>query len=360
MRGELTKKEYMERISKRIRLVMEKENINQAKLLTMAKNHGYDLRQSTLSKILSDSASMNIPNIVQIANTLNVNLNDLLSESDSLDVRTYQESEPTSGQSRLIRRSDSLEMRPYLNSYYTYFFPTPSSSGDSILSGRIRFEHSEDKSKCIAKFSFETGKRDSQNKAIVKEYEGDLILSPTMSAAYCTLISEEIGEISYILFNYIPIIYEDLYCRVALVLTASAGANRMPTVHRMIITKEELTSKELSIVKGQLYLNKSEILISESGLESFLRDENLDESFEQYFCKPNQNSKLLGLSPVPYYCFDESVIQNSFLSPKVKNEAINLIRKYSASPKCNKIGIKCDDAVYKFITNAKKEEQGGE
>ena len=344
---------FQMRIAERIKQVMEKQGINQATLLTLAEQHGYHLRQSTLSKMLSDASSMSIANVVQIANTLRIDLNDLLSESSSLEVRVYKPTQPESSQSRLVRRADSLEMRPYLNPYYTYFFPTLSSD-DGVLSGKLCFTPSEDNSKCLAQFSFETGKRDAQNRPITKEYHGELILSPTMSSAYCMLINEEIGEISYILFNYIPIIYENLYCRVALALTASAGANRMPTAHRMIITKEKLSPSAIDVLKGQLFLNESEILISEAGLERFLQDPRLDDSFKDYFCKPDQGIKFAGLSPVPYYFFDESIIRGAFLDPEIKNSAINLIRQYYASPKYNKVGTKCDEIVYKFIKGVKE------
>lgn len=353
----LKKNDYLQRIAKRIKKVMENRNINQAELIALAENHGYVLRQSTLSKILSDSASMSIISIVQIANTLGIDLNDLLSESNSLEVRNHKDSPSTTAQTNLIRRADSREMRPYLNSYYTYFFPTKSSD-EGLLSGNLLFTHSDDKSKCIARFSFETGKRDIKNKPIKKEYEGELVISRNMSAAYCVLINEEIGEISYILFNYIPILYEDLRCRVALVLTSSAGASRIPTVHRMIISREAINPADLDILKGQLYLNESEILISESGLERFLSDKRLDPSFIDYFCKPGQQAKFLGLSPVPYYLFDEAVIRSAFLDSEVKTVAINLIRQYSASPKYNKIGSKCDELVYKFLSHKRSEENG--
>lgn len=354
MTGNTQKSEYLKRIVDRIKKVMCDQNLNQADLLVLADQHGYNIRQSTLSKILSDAASMSIVSIVQIANTLGIDLNDLFSESNSLDVRVHRDSQQKQSSSRLIRRADTPEMRPYLNSYYAYFFPTPSSD-DGILSGRLRFSASDDKSKCIARFSFETGKINSQNKPIVKEYEGDLILSNNMSAAYCTLLNEEIGEISYILFNYMPILYEELCCRVALVLTSSAGSNRMPTAQRMIISKEELSASAIDLLKGQLYLNESEILISQSGLEQFLKDERLDPSFKKYFCKTEDDISFLGLSPVPYYLFDEAVIRGAFLRSDVKTNAINLIRQYSASPKYNKIGSKCDELVFRFINSQSKE-----
>ena len=350
MSDRLTKNEYLHRVVMRIKKVMENRKMNQSDLIALADRHGYILRQSTLSKILSDSASMSIVSIVQIANTLEIDLNDLLSESDSLEVRILKDSLPTNEQINLIRRADSQEILPYLNTYHTYFFPTKSSD-EGLLSGSLRFTPSEDNSKCIARFSFETGKQDIKNQPIKKEYEGELVISRNMSAAYCVLTSEKIGEISYLLFNYIPIIYENLKCRVALVLTSSAGASRIPTVHRMIISREEISPADLEILKGQLYLNQSEILISEAGMERFLHDERLDQSFIDYFYNPGQETKFLGLSPMPYNHFDESVIRSAFLDSKVKTKAINLIRQYSAAPKYNKVGSKSDELVYRFLSD---------
>ena len=350
MNEKISKKDYHQTIVARIKRVLANRNLNQVDLINLAKQHGYTLRQSTLSKILSDSSNMSIISIVQIANTLGIDLNDLFSESDSHDVRFFRDAPASTEQSNLIRRADSQEMLPYLNSYYTYFFPTKSSD-DGLLAGRLHFTPSEDNSKCIARFSFETGKRDVKNQTIKKEYEGELVISRNMSAAYCVLTNEKIGEISYLLFNYIPIIYENLRCRVALVLTSSAGANRIPTVHRMIISREEIKPADLEILKGQLYLNESEILISESGLERFFHDERLDKCFLEYFHKPGQEAKFLGVSPVPYYLFDESVIRSAFLDSKVKTKAINLIRQYSAAPKYNKVGSKSDELVYRFLSD---------
>ena len=101
-------------------------------------------------------------------------------------------------------------------------------------------------------------------------------------------------------------------------------------------------------------MNESEILISEVALDKFLDDKRLDKSFKQYFCKPDLNVKFEGLSPMPYYRFDESVIRDSFLDSDVKTTAINLIRRYSVTPKYNKIGTKCDELVYRFICDEKK------
>lgn len=346
-----SKKAYYQLIANRIRYVMEKLDIKQTDLLAIAANKGFSLKQSTLSKMLSsDCANMALTNIVDIANSLDLNLNELLSYDDTIKI-TIPEKRTlnTLNESLLIYRADSIQMRAYINSFYTYFFPTKSSD-HRILKGNLRFYPSSDNSKCLAQFSFKTGKYDENNLPIEKKYDGELILSPTMSVAYCILKNEKIGEISFLLFKYIPIIYEKLICRVALVLTSSAGDHRMPTVHRMIFTEKELDDTSIRLLQGQLYLNESEILISDMGLEKFMSDPLLDESFRNYFSRSNSDTKFAGLSPVAYYRFDESVIRESFLEPKVKMDAINLIRQYSASPKYNKIGNKSDEIIYNFLT----------
>lgn len=350
------KKEYHKKISQRIRYAMDKLNFTQSDIIAIANEKDYSLKQSALSKMLSDNCTnMAIKNVAELADILCLDLNELLSFSSSTEI-TIPDIESIQHQkhSLFIKRADDQRMLPYLNSFYTYFFPTKSSD-ENILKGKLRFYPSPDKSKCLAHLEFKTGIYNEKNEPIQKTYDGQLILSPIMSAAYCSFMNEDIGEISYILFQYIPILYEKLQCRVALVLTSSAGDHRMPTVHRMIFSRDSIPEESLQILQGQLFLNESEILISEMGLEKFLEDEHLDDSFKSYFCRPNQNTKFAGLSPVPYYRFDESVIRESFLDSNVKIDAINLIRQYSANPKYNKIGSKSDELVYKFIQNLKKE-----
>lgn len=343
-----SKKAYFQLIANRIKYVMDELDLKQTDVLAIASDKGFSLKQSTLSKMLSsDCSNMALTNIVDIANSLELNLNELLSYDNTTKITIPKNiTFNTENESLLIRRADNIQMRGYINSFYTYFFPTKSSD-QRILKGNLRFYPSSDNSMCLAQFSFKTGKFDENNIPIEKNYDGHLILSPTMSVAYCILKNEKIGEISFLLFKYIPIIYEKLICRVALVLTSSAGDHRMPTVHRMIFTDKELDDTSIRLLQGQLYLNESEILISDMGLEKFMSDPLLDESFRRYFSR--SDTRFAGLSPVAYYRFDESVIRESFLDSKVKMDAINLIRQYSASPKYNKIGNKSDEIIYNYL-----------
>lgn len=338
---------YYEIIIKRITNVMKEKGLTQTQVAQKAQEMQYSLNQSTISKMLKSYSSMSIQNVVQIADVLGIDLNDLLAQGDSEEVRSYAREEKEIPSS-LIRRADAPEMRPYLNSYYTYFIETQSTS-DKIIEGKLRFDASPDQSRTVATLKFLTGRKDVNNDPISKEYVGELCLSPRMTVAYCTLVNEQIGEMSYIVFNYLPIIFESLKCRVAMVLTACSGANRLPTAHRMIISHRQLSHDEQEILKGQLRLNKSEILISESGLAQFFKDERLPASVTDYFRLDEKGPLFRGLSPLPYYFFDEAVFRSAFLKREDKELAINLIRQYSSSPKNTKVASKCDDFVYRFI-----------
>src|SRR5699024_7379219 len=105
-----------------------------------------------------------------------------------------------------------------------------------------------------------------------------------MNAIYCSVMSKEIGEICYLIFSYIPILYEKLECRIGAVLTSSAGENRLPTMQRILISRRELTDETLYFLEGQLLLNASEILLSKNAFNAMLKDEEFPEAFKDYFC----------------------------------------------------------------------------
>ena len=370
------KADYYSLISKRLRQAVESSGLKQSTIIAIAKKRNYSLRQSTLSKMLSKEAqSISLKNVVELSNILELDLNNLLSTDPHAVFNPPQKAESHSPS--LIYRADHPEMRAYLNNYYTYFFPTKSSD-ENILKGELSFEASPDYSKCNAYFKLDTGQiyrnKERYGEKIIKEYVGELILSPSLGVSYCILKNEEIGEISFIMFRYIRKLNENLESRNALVITPCAGDHRMPTAHRMIITQTALDDDDLSYLQGQLYLNESDILISKKGLDTLFKSRKKDlsklKNYSNYSLSSDKNNlsakakqitphntsdnssnaqDFLGIRPSLYYKFDESVIRSAFLDKNTKIKAINLLREYSESPKYNKIGDKCDEIIYEYI-----------
>lgn len=345
-------------IGKRIAYSLKTLGYTQDDLAKMCVNNGYSISQATISKILKGISGINIPNIVAICQTLNLDLNEVLSPNLEMTSITVPEvSTITTYRSSLITDCTRKEFIPYLGSYFCYFYPTKSNESN-ILCGLLSFEKSKTSKKCLVNVSFETGKLTDDKKRIFKKYTGEACISLPMQAVYCTVQNDDISEISHFIFSYLPILYEKLECKLAAVLTVSAGGNRLPTMHRMLITRKKLTSDELSLLEGQLHLNASEILISHSAFNAMLKDD-VPESFKEYFCEPNSEKPLdkvfTNVASIPYYYLNESVIRDSFMPTEDKLKVICLLRKYSNAPRYNKIGGKADELIYQILTSMQKE-----
>ena len=352
--------EYLIAVGKRITEFLKAHGFSQQDILDEAESRGFDIKQSVFNKICNGNyTNPRAETLAQIADILNVSLDDLLSldtEKTSISGKARptltQPANNTASSHVFITNPDDIHMKCYIKSFHTYFFPTKSSNDrDEILKGKLSFKKSDDRKKVIATLDFKTGKIDDLGEEISKHYEGELIISTFMSAAYCWLKNDDIGEISYLIFHYTPIAYEGLYARVALVLTSCTGDSRVPTAHRMIISDPEINDEDLEIIKGQLYLNGKEILISELGLEEILKRKEIqeNESLKEFLKQEGTNLPKMGVMPVLYYKIEEDSIKNSFLSYESKLLLINLFRQYSSMPHCIKVGIKSDRFLYDFL-----------
>ncbi len=358
------KVEYYKLISKRLRKLQDESGYNNKYILDLANRRGLLLSSTFLSKMLSDRGeTISLPDLVSVASIFDVDLNELLSiNPHTMPTFVSKEEEsinkPNSGNEFVT--APTGKMRAYLNTYYTYFFHTTTSSKE-LIKGILKIEPEGEKT--VAVFEFKTGKTDERGDPIVKKYKGDVIISPDQQAVYIALVNDEICEISYIMFHFMPIFYEKLVCRVALALTSSSGDSsglRAPTAHHMILSMYDLDKKcpdELEKLKGLLYMNENEILISEKDLKLFM-DEKAPKAFKDYYGrgeKDNEEKPLIaGFAPVPYYQLTESSLRAAKLDEHILNDSINLLRQYSVTPRNNKIDSVYDGNLFVTIQNAIK------
>ena len=118
------------------------------------------------------------------------------------------------------------------------------------------------------------------------------------------------------------------------------------------ISVPEIKNEDLEIIKGQLYLNGREILISESEFEEMLKREEIqnNEKIKKLFQRDETHMKI-AMSPITYYKIDEAHIKNSFLDYESQLLLINLLRQYSSMPRYIKVGVKSDIYLYDFLKN---------
>ena len=342
----MEKAEYYQMVGKRLAMAMEQLNFNQQKVLLMCSEQGCLINQSTLSKILSGS-NIQIFQIAQICSVLSLNLSEVLSLSPETEVSIVGKHKDCSNQ--IITDARNNAFRGYKGVYSAYFYTTKNE--DTIHCGTFKIKETPITHQCTADFHFKTGEKDENGKDIEKHYTGPIYYSVSMQTIYCEICSEDIGEKCYLLFHYDFLAYQNLECRLVTALTVSSGVKRLPTMHKLLLTKKKLTQSDLDYLSGQLKLNNSEILMSENAYREFLRDTKLPERFFEYFGAKETNAEgfLSSVARTPYLSFNESLISDSFLPPFDKIKIICLLRKYSCAPRYNKISAKAEELVYNYL-----------
>lgn len=360
----IEKRDYYKLISARLKKLKEESGYENKDILDIARRKNLILSSSYLSKMLAtEDPSISLPDLVSVASIFNVDLNDLLSFNKHLmptfrHIEDKSEDDKAQQKNFFITDPTDPRMKPYIGKYHTYFFHT-SANTSSLIKGTLQIASDESNKKTIASLEFPTGKKDNEGNPIKKKYTGIAIISPGQQAVYISLISNKLGEISNIMFHYIPIMNEELLCRVALALTSSSGDNfgsRAPTAHRMILSRYDLEKKSSDVLekmKGLLYMNQNEILISEKDLSRFM--ENAPKEFQEYYKphsdNPNSQTVISGFSPVPYYLLSESSLRSGKLDEQILNDSIDLLQQYSAGERNHKVPTQDDANLYVSLLN---------
>lgn len=342
----LKKMEYNQMIGERLSTAINMMNISQQQVLLKCAERGYEISQSNLSKMFSGS-SIQILQVVQVCEVLELNLCEVLSMDPNAELHIKQEYNNKNEQ--IISDARNTAFRGYKGEYAIYFYTTKNE--EYIHQGIFKLDEDPATHRCVVDFSFKTGELDETGSEIEKHYTGYAFYSIPMQTIYCEIVSDEIGEKSYLLFHYHFIAYQRLECRLAIAITVSSGIRRLPTMHKFLLTRNKLSHVELDYLCGQLKLNSSEILISENAYREFLRDPKLPAKFFEYFGKKETNAEgfISSVAKIPYYTFNESLISDAFIPTLDKTKIICLLRKYSSAPRCIKISDKAEEIVYKYL-----------
>jgi hypothetical protein len=347
---------YYESVAKRISIAVREKKIPQEKIVEMCKEKlNFEIAQSTISRILtynpSDKSRLNISliHIVAICEALELDMAQTLRVApDDIDISSILVDKKIGvGNSRIssfIFDPSDDAYAGYLGKYYCYFYPTISNE-EELLTATLEFFpnviNNEEKV-CDAKFTLDTKAFDENKQPIIKEYNGRLIISKPQTSCYCILSNPKIGEISMIAFHHRYFFSQRLQCRLVNVLTISAGDNRRPTVHRMLISRSELNEETKNLIKAELLMNNSEIIIREDCFEEIKKD------------LPHEVLKLFesgDIQKAQFYCFPEIRIDSVNISKEARLKAILSLRGKSIANKNNKIGHKADEAVFYYLSS---------
>lgn len=338
---------YSQKILERIKIELTRQKISQKTLAQLC-----NVSQPTISKLLKGDSPLTLEFIYKVSEKLDIPIETLLSTSDTLtdkltEIQTNIQDEIYDNfhndNEAIVSDPALYPFRGITGKYYFYCNPTISSESE-LLKGTLHLLPSEraGKSFCSCQLTLYTGKYDSEGKKEKKLYTGMMLISLPMQSCYCILSCDESAEYVFLLFHHMFLTKANLECRIAAVLTTSAGSYRRPTMEKCIISRTSLSSEDLSEIEGQLKMNCSNIQITEKDFQ-----EHILKDFPEDFPRVNITHETI-------YSIEEAFIQKSSLPENTRTELINKLRKYSIDRRYTKISTHADDILYNFIIDKKR------
>ncbi len=347
--------EYNNLVIKRIKNAMDVRGMTQSELRSRCSDLGLELSQPSLSRMLSGADKLDVYKVATMCKALDLQPNDVLSFGSEETVTAKKELIS----SAFITDASDKKFKGYLGEYYGYFYSTE--NNDVIHDGIFRFFPDPSTNLCKVSFSFKTGQVSEEGTPISKEFIGTAKISDTLNAICCELTSQDdTGDVSYIIFKFNFIANQLCESKIGMVVTIGAGLKRLPVAHKILICRQKLSDSDRPFIAGQLKLNDDMIIISESDYYDFRNDPMIPEAFKTYVDK-NNDIFIKKAANLSFYSFrEDDVLDNKSLSSEDKIKVINLLRKYSNSKRCKKIGPKGESYVFGYLMDKKKKNDPGE
>ena len=344
---------FYESIRKRLNSAMEAKGWTQR---TLEKKSG--ISQSSISRILNGPDKPDLYKLIKICKALDLKTDEVFS------IKQNPYDKAIKKESVFVTDATHEYFQGYLGEYYAYFYSTKNKG--KIHNGIFNIYKDHSSNRCMVSFNFKTGKNDPiTKKPVEKSFIGIAKISMNLRALCCEMVDQDnSGDVSYIIFDHDYMLNQQCACRLGMVVTICAGLKRLPVAHKLLICRHKLKREELYYIDGQLKLNDDTIHVSEDDYNRFKEDEKLPDSIR---CLVDGNKDLLVTNPEKklfYTILEDDIGKREDLPEEDKAKAISLLRKYSNSKRCKKIGPKSDEFVFEILngkstsSDAKKNKNG--
>lgn len=338
--------ELVKRLGRQLASRMKLENVEQSEL---AKRIGQS--QSTISNIVNGKTDTSIKKIFLAFEALGA---DPLEEIRYAVIKntTSVIDNNTVSDSVLISRPDNPAFRGQKGLFYIYFCSTDKYENE-IVHGVLNIDEEGDN--CTAELRIGNNIFSKSGFGAVskdKIYKGNVSISILQKAVFINLTSEKLGERCQIICPHLSINDDKrkLKCNMGVATTISAGAhNRIPTVHRIFMTRDKLSEIGEREIHGQLLLNKDRIHISEEKFLEMCEKENPGNKFVECF---EQHS----LKQV-YYEINEDSFKDLLVQDATGFHDLSIMRLYSDAPRNNKISSSMVGNLFHGLYGWKKSEK---
>lgn len=260
---------------------------------------------------------------------------------------------------QIISKSSHIEFSSYFGDYYCIFNSTDSND-QKLIKGTLHITGDEaGHGQCTAYMTLY-----DKNNTEIKWYSGPFFINLHYRTWHCILIGQEKQEICMLTSSHFNSTIEKNLLNVALVLTTSSGAQKRPTMHRMIISREPIRKADLRLVRAQLRLNSDSITISETDLDNLQKE--AEEDLQKARSK-NTRAKLQAILTCiekikeigkkdELYIIDESIIYDSdtiIADKHLRSFVVSKIRSCAKDKYYNKISQTVQDICVDIITRRK-------
>lgn len=169
-----------------------------------------------------------------------------------------------------------------------------------------------------------------------------MILSQSMYAAYCNLYNQEAGELCTLIFHQWYSINNSIESVMAAAITTASGSNRLPTVHRICLSRKYISNEDMEFIEGQLLMNTAEIYLTDEQMREIMNDSRVPKSFKDVLQKVAHKRCI---------CIPETYLYDSELNEEETLKWVSYIRAHSKAPKYNKISRRTEEALYNLVKN---------
>lgn len=309
------------------------QNISQEKVCEKCLSKGHKIAQGSISNMFQKPTSTTLSTLLKVCDGLDLNLLDIFNH-------VYRSQNSESNQGKFIYDINDDAYNGYKNTFHIYFLPTIDNNGMLQHHGTLDLNDLQNTGECHAQLKLDTGEKNNDGSPFIKIYTGQLVVSK-LGCAYINLISDKYGDMWFLVINHDYLNQKPLICTLANAVTASSGRVRYPTLHRAILSREELDDNVLSYIRGFLRLSSDEILISSEQFNAFLENVPLSEMAKEKLISLQENSN-------SFFSFSKNILESS-LPPSEYVYVISMLINYSTAPINNKVTYKEDEYVFKII-----------
>lgn len=369
----LDHKDYLQEVNKNLAknldYLLKAKGFTQNSFVAAMEDRGVRWQQGTLSNIIRhpEKSHLSIAVVKMASIILGVSIDTLFLEHEKL-IAQRQEDTPYR-HATLSFVSDYYGGEPFvidvknrifkgvLGKYYCYFKPTISIQKEEgpIL---CELEIVNNEGIPYVEFALHTNRvhelgEEHENNApeteYVKSYTGYLVNSPSLNCFYCALKGTNIDELCFLVFGTIPLNGKKLDCAIAEVLTVSAGTAKVPTSHRMLISREKISPEHYDLFMPLLLMNDSTINVEKKKLDAFQKNASEKERMviDDLVSKKAHQKEM--------YIFPELQVTANGMTYEMRREEISVLvaklRAISNAHRYNKVSKTADSHIHNALAS---------